>query len=298
MKTFALHVLVVGILAATLPAFGQGSYRNEVFAGYGRHRQTVGISLGVSESNIQSNLFMNLDDDGRIYVPASAVSRYGFQVTGTVGSNLPALDRGGSVRLSNVGVIVYDVGPKHEDLSLHVLGTNAQNAVGRSGRVYMEDIPIRLSYGIELPLGELLKGIPDSLLQQAVAGAFRPEGAEGAGAVDPAARGITVKGMTMVPLRTVAQWLGAEVVISGRDITVSYGSATRLRLTLNEKVALVNGTEVVMLVPALERNGTTYVPLRFIGDSFGVGVVWEAANRRAIIAHPRECDTLTLPVAR
>ena len=87
-------------------------------------------------------------------------------------------------------------------------------------------------------------------------------------------------GRTLVPLRAIFEKLGAEVMWDGatKTITATRGD-TVVKLTVDNKVAEKNGESVVLDVPAKIIGGRTMVPVRFISDSFGVGVEWVASER-------------------
>ncbi|MEZ4812062.1 MAG: copper amine oxidase N-terminal domain-containing protein [Caldisericia bacterium] len=52
-----------------------------------------------------------------------------------------------------------------------------------------------------------------------------------------------------------------------------------LDLQINSKVAILNGREVELAAAATIVNGSTLVPLRFIGEAFGAEVIWNAEDR-------------------
>ncbi|MBE0467217.1 MAG: copper amine oxidase, partial [Candidatus Desulforudis sp.] len=84
-------------------------------------------------------------------------------------------------------------------------------------------------------------------------------------------------GRTMVPLRGIFEAVGAEVVWDQQTKRVT---ATRdgrtVSLVVGDKTAYVNGTAYQMDVPAGIYRDRTLVPLRFVGESLGAAVHWEA----------------------
>jgi hypothetical protein len=52
---------------------------------------------------------------------------------------------------------------------------------------------------------------------------------------------------------------------------------------LNSKKVTVNGVAKTLDVPAASINGRTYVPLRFVGESFGAEVKFDAAKSMVTI---------------
>lgn len=88
-----------------------------------------------------------------------------------------------------------------------------------------------------------------------------------------------------VPLRSIAESLGAEVDWLPEDQAVEVTNATQhVRLWLGLEQATVNG-EVVKLekVPFAEA-GRTFVPIRFLSESLGMNVNWVQATRSVTIA--------------
>ena len=85
---------------------------------------------------------------------------------------------------------------------------------------------------------------------------------------------------TLVPFRAVLEKLGAEVSFSGSDRTVTAVlGGTKVKLTLDSDTALVNGASFTLDAPAEIKSDRTYVPIRFIAESLGFDVGWNAAGR-------------------
>lgn len=89
-----------------------------------------------------------------------------------------------------------------------------------------------------------------------------------------------INGRTMVPYRAVAERLGARVSWNAaeRSVTVTDGD-TRLRLTVDQPVAVSNDREIRMDTAPVLLDGRVLVPLRFLGTGMGWRVNWEAATR-------------------
>lgn len=87
-----------------------------------------------------------------------------------------------------------------------------------------------------------------------------------------------IDGRVLVPLRGVMEKLGAYVSYqaSTKTVTANRGDVD-LQLTLGRKIAVLNGREVTLDVPAMEYRGSTLVPLRFMGEALGVDVRWDSA---------------------
>lgn len=101
-----------------------------------------------------------------------------------------------------------------------------------------------------------------------------------------------VAGRVMVPLRAVAEALGAEVAWDAPRgaVTVRRGGRS-VRLFAGSRLACwEEGCARAGLtdVPPLLEGGTAYVPLRAVSSALGYGVRWDAARRTAVIGGPPE----------
>lgn len=94
----------------------------------------------------------------------------------------------------------------------------------------------------------------------------------------PDQRPINKDGHVLVPLRFVADALGGELKLDGKDITIVKGDRT-VKLTIGAKVATANNAIITLDVPANAVNGRTMVPLRFISEALGEKVEWDALNQ-------------------
>ena len=56
-----------------------------------------------------------------------------------------------------------------------------------------------------------------------------------------------------------------------------------VNLTQGQSTAQINGKTVEIGVIPLIKNGTTLVPLRFVGEAFGFEVSWKSGEIRAVI---------------
>ncbi|MCL6450041.1 MAG: N-acetylmuramoyl-L-alanine amidase family protein [Acetobacteraceae bacterium] len=91
---------------------------------------------------------------------------------------------------------------------------------------------------------------------------------------------LLVEGRVLVPVRLISEALGAQVawVAAEGRVELSLGDRSVL-LTVGRDRAMVNGVEVPLDVPARVVGGRTLVPLRFLGESLGAQVRWEAETR-------------------
>jgi len=89
---------------------------------------------------------------------------------------------------------------------------------------------------------------------------------------------------TLVPVRAIFEALGAEVTWDGitRTVTAIKDGKT-VSLVIDDVNATVNGETEVLDVPAKIIGDRTMVPVRFIAQSFGAEVSWDAPGRTVVI---------------
>lgn len=94
-----------------------------------------------------------------------------------------------------------------------------------------------------------------------------------------------INGCTMIPARYTTEALGAlvnwdsftnTVIITNKDMLI--------KLPVNNPIATLNGQEVKLESPAVIIDGRTLVPTRFIAESLGAKVDWNADTRSVIIS--------------
>lgn len=73
---------------------------------------------------------------------------------------------------------------------------------------------------------------------------------------------------TMVPLRVISENLGAQVHWQDAQITLSMDQAT-VKLNLNNRTVIKNGETEQLDVQPYMKNNRTFVPIRFIAETFG-----------------------------
>lgn len=96
--------------------------------------------------------------------------------------------------------------------------------------------------------------------------------------------GKIVNKRTLVPLRSIFEELGANVQWNQKDKTITATKGkSNIWLKIGSKETKVNGKAVMIDVPAQVHGDSTLVPLRFISESMGAGVEWNASNETAII---------------
>ena len=98
------------------------------------------------------------------------------------------------------------------------------------------------------------------------------------------ARPMMVNGRMMVPMRDIFQALRATVQYdaASRVVRADRG-VNRVEMTLGQSAATLNGKRMTLEQPAMLMRGSTYVPLRFVGESLGSVVSWEKSRNAIVI---------------
>ncbi|KQO10708.1 copper amine oxidase N-terminal domain-containing protein [Paenibacillus sp. Leaf72] len=91
---------------------------------------------------------------------------------------------------------------------------------------------------------------------------------------------IIISGSTFVPLRGIFEALDAKVLWSQKTKTVTATKGdTTVVLKLGARTATINNTTVTLDAPARSIKGRTVVPVRFVSESLGEDVKWDAKTR-------------------
>lgn len=84
----------------------------------------------------------------------------------------------------------------------------------------------------------------------------------------------------LVPFRVVFEKLGLKVLWDAKSGTVTgTGPSLTVSLKIGSKVAMVNGTAKKLPIAPISKEGTTYIPLRFIAEATGGSAVWNSSAR-------------------
>jgi hypothetical protein len=97
---------------------------------------------------------------------------------------------------------------------------------------------------------------------------------------------------TMIPLRAIGEPIGAMIIYDMSDLSVAVliGSL-KVKLWIGKPIALVNGKECLIdpqskLSPILVK-GRTFLPLRFIAESFEFKVDWDPKTQKITLTYPK-----------
>lgn len=102
---------------------------------------------------------------------------------------------------------------------------------------------------------------------------------------------IIENGRTLVPFRFIGEAIGAQIGWNPGNRTVSYVLGNvNIVLTIGSITAMVNGVKTTLdVAPKILPTGRTVVPIRFISESIGAKVDWNATTRMVtvtVIAKP------------
>ncbi len=100
-------------------------------------------------------------------------------------------------------------------------------------------------------------------------------------------------GRTLVPVRAISESFGADVSWNGeeRKVTIKLGNDIVV-LTIDSTIALVNGRACVLDTPAVIKNDTTMVPLRFVSEALSKSVEYVAASSQILITDEEPVMTI------
>lgn len=97
----------------------------------------------------------------------------------------------------------------------------------------------------------------------------------------------TISNNTMIPIRVVVENLGFQVDWEQKERTVTIrNDKTTIQLTVGNKTALVNGSEVTLPMGPVLRTDTVIVPIRFVSEQMGLQVNWDNATKKIYMISP------------
>ena len=91
-------------------------------------------------------------------------------------------------------------------------------------------------------------------------------------------------GRTLAPMRAILEALGMDVSWDGATQTATAVKADiNISISINSNIAIVNGEQQTLDVPAEITNGRTFVPVRFFAEALNMDVDWDAYTKTVII---------------
>ena len=105
--------------------------------------------------------------------------------------------------------------------------------------------------------------------------------------IDPASpntKALLLDNRTYVPIRAIIEAVGGTIRWDGksRQVTINYRNYI-LDLWIDDPIAIVNGRNQRLEVPARIINNRTMVPLRFVAELLGMDVEWTASSRTVTV---------------
>lgn len=95
---------------------------------------------------------------------------------------------------------------------------------------------------------------------------------------------VIVNSHTMLPIRFIAEELGAKVDWKQETQTVSVETdAIKISLVIGEGFATVNGEKIALDTPSFIKDSRTFLPLRFVMENLGADVKWDENTRQVKI---------------
>ncbi|MGN7453561.1 stalk domain-containing protein [Paenibacillus pasadenensis] len=97
-----------------------------------------------------------------------------------------------------------------------------------------------------------------------------------------------INGTTMVPYSAIVSKIGAKLSLDSQTKTLKVSrGAKSVQLKLGSSQAAVDGKTVTLGAKVVEKDGRTLVPLRFLGEAFGLWVNWNGSSKTASIETKR-----------
>lgn len=92
---------------------------------------------------------------------------------------------------------------------------------------------------------------------------------------------------TLVPVRFVVEFLGGTVQwdAATKTVTIELNGKT-VKLTINSKIAYVNGVAYTLDQPPIIKHNRTFIPLRFVVEALGFNVQWNGKTHSITIQGP------------
>lgn len=110
--------------------------------------------------------------------------------------------------------------------------------------------------------------------------------------IEPAMSPQIIEGRTMLPVRDIFEYLGAEVTWDANTKTVTgKKNNTTVIMQLGSNTVIINGAEQTMDRSPVIVDGRTLAPARYVAQSFGYNVDWDGENKVVYISSDEENET-------
>jgi Muramidase (flagellum-specific) len=142
---------------------------------------------------------------------------------------------------------------------------------------------------IKISSGDLTGWVPETLTDLSPSSAYIPHlqiyfNGKPAYDLDP----VSINGCTLVPLAALLNTIGATVTIdSDTQTIIAQKFGTTIKLTVGAQDAVVNDQVKSLDVPVTIVNGRTFVPLRFLAETWELKTTWDGENRKIYVECPQ-----------
>lgn len=100
---------------------------------------------------------------------------------------------------------------------------------------------------------------------------------------------------TLVPLRTIAEELGADVSWDKQQQKVSVQTENKsIELYIGKTAATINGSAASLQTAPVMIQNTTMLPLRFVGEQLGMLVSWDQLTKSVLMFRQQTADSSVL----
>ncbi|HWI54802.1 MAG TPA: stalk domain-containing protein [Desulfobacteria bacterium] len=97
---------------------------------------------------------------------------------------------------------------------------------------------------------------------------------------------VAINGRSMVPIRAIIEAMGGNLTWTAAEQRLDITLKSKvLKLWINKNTADLDGKDLKMEVPPKIINGRTMVPLRFVSESMGSPVIWDAQTQQITILY-------------
>jgi len=88
-----------------------------------------------------------------------------------------------------------------------------------------------------------------------------------------------------IPVRKALEAIGAKIVYDHASLTVTaIREDTTVKIHIGSEILEVNGNKVVMDTKAAVQDGLTYLPVRWVYESFGYKVSWYESSKTILVS--------------
>lgn len=104
--------------------------------------------------------------------------------------------------------------------------------------------------------------------------------------------GKLLKGRTYGPIRAIGEEIDAQVKWNNKTkVATLIKDDDTITMKAGSKVVTVNGKKIQMDVSVYLEKGTTYLPIRYVGEALGEEVRWNKTKQLAVIGSNYNADT-------